>query len=68
MNIYQFMGENPFLTFFLAWLALHLMGVVYSRTMRAIMVCKNGWPPEHLDADGDFKPIKENEELRHEKS
>ncbi len=26
-----------------------------SRTFRTIMVLSRGWPPSHLDADGDFK-------------
>ncbi len=27
---------------------------VWNRFMRMIMVRKNGWPPSHLDADGDW--------------
>lgn len=23
--------------------------------MRTLMIRKHGWPPEHLDADGDWK-------------
>ena len=32
-------------------------GVVrfFIRLFRAIMVSIHGWPPSHLDADGDFK-------------
>ncbi|WP_158267503.1 hypothetical protein [Adhaeribacter arboris] len=26
------------------------------RFMRMLMVRKHGWPPPHLDADGDWKP------------
>lgn len=26
-----------------------------SRILRTIMVSIHGWPPSHLDADGDFK-------------
>ena len=34
--------------FILAMVAIHMIG-------RAIMVGIRGWPPEHLDADGDTK-------------
>jgi hypothetical protein len=27
------------------------------RLFRVLMVRKHGWPPSHLDADGDFKEI-----------
>jgi nucleoside recognition membrane protein YjiH len=29
---------------------------IWSRFMRMLMVRKHGWPPNHLDADGDWKP------------
>jgi len=29
---------------------------IWSRFMRMLMVRKHGWPPSHLDADGDWKP------------
>lgn len=29
---------------------------IWSRFMRMLMVRKHGWPPIHLDADGDWKP------------
>jgi hypothetical protein len=29
----------------------------WSRLFRVLMVRKHGWPPSHLDADGDFKEI-----------
>lgn len=55
---------------FLAWCALWLVwGVVWlvavafeigfrllNRIMRTIRVCARGWPPAHLDADGDWRP------------
>ena len=28
---------------------------IWTRLMRMIMVSKHGWPPSHLDADGDWK-------------
>ena len=29
---------------------------IWTRFTRMVMVKKHGWPPEHLDADGDWKP------------
>lgn len=29
---------------------------IWRSWLRARMVLKHGWPPEHLDADGDWKP------------
>jgi len=28
---------------------------LWTRFMRMLMVRKHGWPPEHLDVDGDWK-------------
>lgn len=37
----------------------------WSRFMRMMMVRKSGWPPEHLDADGDWPPhLKEKAESK----
>ena len=30
--------------------------IIWNRFLRMLMVRKHGWPPEHLDADGDWKP------------
>lgn len=27
-----------------------------NRILRTVKVCARGWPPAHLDADGDWKP------------
>lgn len=29
---------------------------IWRMFMRMLMVRKHGWPPSHLDADGDWKP------------
>jgi hypothetical protein len=31
--------------------------VLPNRLLRTIHVTKHGWPPEHLDADGDWRPL-----------
>lgn len=32
----------------------------WSRLLRCVMVLGRGWPPSHLDADGDFKETEDN--------
>ena len=57
MSIWQFMGDYPWLTFFCLYLICLLIENIYARTMRHLNIKQNGWPPEHLDADGDFKEV-----------
>jgi hypothetical protein len=53
------------------WSILTLLGGIFgtmrlvffvlpNRILRTIKVASRGWPPAHLDADGDWKPVKEN--------
>jgi len=62
MNVYQFMSDSPWLTFFLAAiLAQALVAIIVNlpnRIMRHANIRKHGYPPAHCDADGDFKPDK----------
>lgn len=55
MNIYQFMSDSPIVTVFLGYLLAELLLKVISRSIRGIVVSIRGWPPAHLDADGDWK-------------
>lgn len=48
------LGAWAFLT---AVAAVHLAQVLVVRPLRAIMVLARGWPPAHLDADGDWRPV-----------
>jgi hypothetical protein len=34
---------------------------IFTRIYRMIMVSRKGWPPSHLDADGDWKPKSKEE-------
>jgi len=66
MNFWDFWHQH----WFLAWCALWLgWGVVWlaaivaevvwrltNRLLSTIKICVRGWTPEHLDADGDWKP------------
>ncbi len=48
----------------LIWLVACLANISFKLINRLIRMIKTiicGWPPDHLDADGDWKPAKENE-------
>lgn len=55
MSIYQFMSESPWLAFFLGYTLIECMAALGKRVLRSINIAARGWPPAHLDADGDFK-------------
>ena len=65
MDILTFMADNPWQTFFLGpfiiFLGICLLQLsvpifrLCNRILRTIKVIARGWPPEHIDADGDFK-------------
>lgn len=63
MDIYKFMSESPFLTFFLAIIAGQTIITVLVRLPNRILrhwnIRKHGYPPAHCDADGDFKKPEE---------
>lgn len=58
MTPYEFMGESPYLTFFLALVFGGIIRVILAfcinRPLRHMNIRKHGWPPAHCDADGDF--------------
>lgn len=66
MSAWDFWNAHPFI----AWCALWLVWMVVPlatlplrlaiRTYRCVMVCARGWPPPHVDADGDWKPAPES--------
>ena len=74
MGFWDFWHQHEFL----AWCALWLVwGVIWlaavvaevawklcNRLLRTIKVCVRGWPPEHMDADGDWKPEPKREEAQ----
>lgn len=37
---------------------------IFGRIFRCIMVLSRGWPPEHLDADGDYIIVEPQHEER----
>ena len=63
-TILAWMGLHPFLTFFLACLVYYTIRQVIwliALPARVMNIRKHGWPPEHLDADGDYKKPKAGE-------
>jgi hypothetical protein len=55
-ELYAFMGEHPWLTFFLALIAGQIAVWPFrlvNRYIRHRNIKAAGWPPKHLDADGD---------------
>lgn len=65
-DLLDFMGEHPWLILLFSLLIAQIAwGVLYclpSRLIRHFNVRKAGWPPPHLDADGDFKSENKDDE------
>lgn len=65
----QFAGEHWFLFWCALWLwfplmvvwvaAVNAIGKILNRILRSFNILCRGWPPEHLDADGDFQELPE---------
>lgn len=51
-GFWRFFG---FLVLFI--LSINFLFKCWSRVWRHMNIRKHGWPPSHLDADGDFKEI-----------
>ena len=54
----QWANDHWFLAAFLAYCGMSGCTQLISRLLRAMMVMVRGWPPEHLDADGDWRKAK----------
>lgn len=57
----SFSGFWPFIGMLIllngaAYFSINGFVKLWGRFMRMLMVRKHGWPPAHLDADGDWKP------------
>lgn len=62
MNIFDFMNNHPFISLFICWAITAVIARFIVRISRVAMVGSRGWPPAHLDADGDWKPEPKEEE------
>lgn len=67
-ELYAFVSNNQMPAFFLALIAAWVTVSIasqpfrfFNRWMRSRNIAARGWPPAHLDADGDFKPEPETE-------
>ncbi len=69
MNILlDYMAANPFSACFMACLLACLLAEIarmifkiLNRMLRSLNILFRGWPPEHLDADGDFNTYEDEE-------
>jgi hypothetical protein len=59
MNIFEFASGSPFLSFFLLSCICNTIYYIIKYIIRGFNIRKQGWPPEHCDADGDFKQEEE---------
>ncbi|TXK52379.1 hypothetical protein FVR03_01295 [Pontibacter qinzhouensis] len=53
-GFWNFIGMTVLLNGF-AYFVVNALLRMWTRLMRCIMVLRKGWPPAHLDADGDWK-------------
>lgn len=67
-HLFNFMGDHVFLGFLIICSTYYLLKALLfrlpNRIIRHLNIRKAGWPPEYLDADGDFKEkeeVKQNE-------
>lgn len=61
---WEFWGAHPWLAFsaiVAAYCAFAMAIKLGSRILRTLNIAVRGWPPAHLDADGDWKPEPEYE-------
>ena len=57
MNVFEFMSDSPVLSFLIALIIAHSIVRVVQLAFRAMNIRKHGWPPAHVDADGDPKVV-----------
>lgn len=54
MNIFEFAADSPILAFCIVYMITRTIFLIINRICRSLNIRKNGWPPPHCDADGDF--------------
>jgi hypothetical protein len=67
-QVLSFAADNPITAVILALIIASVLTSpfrygfrAYNRRLRSLNIRERGWPPEHLDADGDFKPEPEED-------
>lgn len=63
MNNFQillnFMGEHPFLAFMMICATYYTITCPIRYIIRHLNIRKAGWPPAHLDIDGDYHSVRD---------
>jgi len=60
-----FSGVSTYIGFYLIiYLVLRFVYGMWARGLRHLSIWKHGWPPSHLDADGDWL-VAEDDEQEH---
>ena len=54
-GFWAFVG-SMILLYLVLWIPSRLIFIIVNRTLRHLNIRKHGWPPSHLDADGDWRP------------
>lgn len=73
-EVFEWTNHHGFLAWCALWLGWGLIALaiaafdisfkLLNRILRTIKVCVRGWPPPHLDADGDWKVEPERSEIK----
>ena len=58
----QFINDNPYITAFIILMMFYTIFLIINRCLRSYNIKNKGWPPEHLDADGDYIDKNKNNE------
>lgn len=62
MSLIEYFHEHWFIALCALYLAYFFLFGLFvklpNRVLRSMTIRKNGWPPAHCDADGDFKDEK----------
>lgn len=61
MDVFKFMSDSPWLTFFLFMIVFQTIVSCVTMICRHRTIHKYGYPPEHCDVDGKFKEKEEEE-------
>lgn len=62
MNLLEWSVNVPWLAFIVVCAIYYLLKTIVVRGTRMVNVALRGWPPAHIDADGDWTPEPKSEE------
>jgi hypothetical protein len=57
--MWNFASSNPGYSFLIVFVVCLTVCSLWRRAMKTLAIRTSGWPPPHLDADGDFRPTDE---------